>query len=57
MGIQHMESGGQKKDLKRTMKKQDVERHQRIRRIVERSADYDGPVDYLRAVADASRRS
>ena len=54
--IDHLESGGDKKDLKKTMNSADVVRMERIKRVVERARTYDSPIDYLHAIAAATKK-
>ena len=54
--IFHMESGGAKKDLKRTMNKSDRDRAEKIRRVIERASTYASPIDYLHALAMATKK-
>ena len=54
--IQHLESGGQKKDLKRTMNVADRERAAKIKRVVERDSTYASPIDFLHAIALATKK-
>ena len=54
--IFHMESGGDKKDLKKTMNKSDRDRAEKIKRVVERASSYTSPIDYLHAIALATKK-
>ena len=54
--IQHLESGGQKKDLKRTMNVSDRERAAKVKRVVVLVRTYASPIEFLHAIALATKK-
>ena len=54
--IYHLEGGGAKRDLKRTMNIADRERAEKIKRVVESARTYTSPIDYLHAIASATKK-
>ena len=56
--ISHLESGREKKDLKRMMKSADIERLAKIKRVVERGGqEGESPIDYLIKIAAATKKT